>query len=119
MEAYLQFSLCRIFLIGFSGRISFTSNLLKPISILVWTLTLSEAKIYDRCEVASALRNAGVPEDQVSTWVCIANAESHFDTTAINRNTWDYGIFQISSIYWCNSGDTPGERNIFKLDCRF
>ncbi|CAG9761697.1 unnamed protein product [Ceutorhynchus assimilis] len=71
-------------------------------------LTGTEAKIYGQCELATALRNQGVPENQVATWVCIAHAESNFDTTAVNTNTWDYGIFQISSIYWCQSGDQPG-----------
>ncbi|XP_066141661.1 lysozyme C-like isoform X2 [Euwallacea fornicatus] len=73
------------------------------------TVSVSEAKVYGQCEVAQALRKWGVPESQVATWVCIAHAESNFDTNAVNTNTWDYGIFQISSIYWCESGDSPGK----------
>ncbi|XP_019755695.2 lysozyme C-1 [Dendroctonus ponderosae] len=76
--------------------------------LLALAATVTEGKVYTQCEVASALRAKGVPEDQVATWVCIAHAESDFDTTAINSNTWDYGIFQISSIYWCESGDSAG-----------
>lgn len=75
---------------------------------VAFVANLAEGKVYSQCEVAAALRNKGVPEDQVATWVCIAHAESNFDTTAINKNTWDYGIFQISSLYWCESGDSPG-----------
>jgi len=75
---------------------------------VAFVANLAEGKVYSQCEVAAALRNKGVPEDQVGTWVCIAHAESNFDTTAINENTWDYGIFQISSLYWCESGDSPG-----------
>ncbi|KAL1516742.1 hypothetical protein ABEB36_000606 [Hypothenemus hampei] len=70
--------------------------------------TVCQAKVYTKCEVASALRKKGVAESQISTWVCLAHAESNFDTNAINRNTWDYGIFQISSLYWCQSGDSAG-----------
>ncbi|CAG9761698.1 unnamed protein product [Ceutorhynchus assimilis] len=80
------------------------------VAVLVVILSeLSESKIMDKCEVARALWQKGVPDWEVPTWVCIANAESRFDTYAVNRNTWDYGIFQISSLWWCQSGDTPGK----------
>ncbi|XP_050299141.1 lysozyme C-1-like [Anthonomus grandis grandis] len=84
------------------------SRILVICALLALSFTASEAKVYGQCELANTLRSKGVPEDQVATWVCIAHAESNFNTQAINSNTWDYGIFQISSIYWCQSGDSAG-----------
>lgn len=60
----------------------------------------SDAKIYDRCELAQELHfKHHFPIDQIATWVCIAKHESHFNTSAIGAG--DYGIFQISELYWC------------------
>ncbi|KAK9876530.1 hypothetical protein WA026_013903 [Henosepilachna vigintioctopunctata] len=74
--------------------------------LIIWQN--ADAKIYDKCEFVKKLQSLGVPRDQLGTWTCIANFESHFDTTAINHQTDDYGILQISSIYWCSKTDTPG-----------
>lgn len=49
-----------------------------------------------------------LPKSQIATWVCIAYQESRLETTAINKETWDYGIFQISSKYWCTKSGPPG-----------
>ncbi|RZB39987.1 Lys domain containing protein [Asbolus verrucosus] len=67
-----------------------------------------EARVFGKCEFAHAIRGFGFPEDKISTWVCIANFESHFDTNALNTQTGDHGIFQISQIYWCSTGNSPG-----------
>lgn len=66
------------------------------------------SKIYKRCELANELRNVhNIPIDQIHTWVCIANHESRFDTSAIGRlnadGSLDHGLFQISDIYWCTN----------------
>ncbi|KAM7358335.1 uncharacterized protein ACRADG_003347 isoform 2-T2 [Cochliomyia hominivorax] len=42
----------------------------------------------------------------ISTWVCIAEHESQFNTAAIGRlntdGSADHGLFQISDRYWCD-----------------
>ena len=64
-------------------------------------------KIYQRCELAQELRfKHKIPMEDVATWVCIANYESGFNTSAIGRlnadGSEDHGLFQISDIYWCS-----------------
>ncbi|CAH0546601.1 unnamed protein product [Brassicogethes aeneus] len=68
-----------------------------------------EAKVYNKCEFAKTLLQAGFPKDQIGTWSCIAEHESHYNTKAINHSSGDYGILQISKLYWCNEGNTPGK----------
>ena len=68
-------------------------------------------KIYERCELAQELRfKYKIPMEQVATWVCIANHESNFNTSAIGRlnadGSEDHGLFQISDIYWCSPPGT-------------
>uniref|UniRef100_A0A3B1K0M9 lysozyme n=1 Tax=Astyanax mexicanus TaxID=7994 RepID=A0A3B1K0M9_ASTMX len=46
--------------------------------------------------------------------VCMAFAESSYDTQATHFNpsdgSTDYGIFQINSRYWCSDGKFPGKK---------
>ncbi|RZC38089.1 Lys domain containing protein [Asbolus verrucosus] len=72
------------------------------------SINLGEAKIFGKCEFANTIRGLGFPEGEISTWVCIANYESHYDTNALNTQTGDHGIFQISQIYWCSTSGSPG-----------
>lgn len=71
---------------------------------IVISATLSvtgvKSKVFTNCELAQTLVANGIPKDQVPTWVCIAQHESNFDTRAVNTNTGDYGIFQISHMFW-------------------
>lgn len=64
-------------------------------------------KVYERCELATELKEVhGIPEDQVATWVCIAQHESQFNTSAVGHlngdGSGDHGLFQISDLYWCS-----------------
>ncbi|XP_069968208.1 uncharacterized protein [Bactrocera oleae] len=64
-------------------------------------------KIYDRCELAQELYyKHKMPMEQIPTWVCIAQHESKFDTSAVGRlnadGSADHGLFQISDLYWCS-----------------
>ncbi|XP_017471926.1 PREDICTED: uncharacterized protein LOC108363157 [Rhagoletis zephyria] len=58
--------------------------------------------------------------DQIPTWVCIAQHESHFDTSAVGRlnadGSADHGIFQVSDLYWC-SHDRYGSGKACGLQC--
>ncbi|XP_059614468.1 uncharacterized protein LOC132260410 [Phlebotomus argentipes] len=79
----------------------------------------SRAKIYDRCELAQELvYRHHIPIEEVATWVCIAQHESNFNTSAVGHlnadGSGDHGLFQISDIYWCSP---PGKGWVCGLSC--
>lgn len=81
--------------------------------------SLSRARIYDRCELAQELvYKHAIPMEQVAMWVCIAQHESNFNTSAIGTlnadGSGDHGLFQISDIYWCSP---PGKGWACGLSC--
>jgi len=64
-------------------------------------------KVYERCELARELKEVhDIPDEQVATWVCIAQHESQFNTSAVGHlngdGSGDHGLFQISDLYWCS-----------------
>jgi lysozyme C len=77
------------------------------------------ANYKSECQVATYLKNAGFPQTNVPTMVCISKYESSFNCDAINVNTdgsGDYGLFQINSYYWC-SGDPLSKYNQCGVSC--
>lgn len=60
------------------------------------------------------LTRHNIPKDQIPTWVCIARHESEYNTSAINHDSGDHGLFQISHIYWCSP---PGDGYACGLPC--
>lgn len=60
----------------------------------------TNGKIYSRCEFAKALLVNGISKDQVADYVCIAQHESGLNTQSVNSDTGDYGILQISHLFW-------------------
>lgn len=80
---------------------------------------VAKGKIYKRCELAQELRfRHKIPIEQIATWVCIAQHESNFNTSAIGRlnadGSEDHGLFQISDIYWCSP---PGKGWVCGVPC--
>ncbi|KAJ6640865.1 Lysozyme S [Pseudolycoriella hygida] len=70
-------------------------------------------RVYDRCELARDLLYVHhLPADQIATWVCIAKYESNYNTSAIGSG--DFGLFQISNIYWCSP---PGVGRACGISC--
>ncbi|KAJ8867429.1 hypothetical protein PR048_031230 [Dryococelus australis] len=70
--------------------------------VLMASASMTHAKTYTRCELARELRfKLEVPADQVPVWVCIAEHESEYNTSAVGP-TGDHGLFQISQLYWCS-----------------
>lgn len=66
-----------------------------------------KGKVYDKCELARELHNKhNLPEEEISTWVCIAQHESNLNTAAVGRlnsdGSADHGLFQISDLWWCS-----------------
>lgn len=72
-------------------------------------------KIYERCELAKELRyKYNLPKDQIHHWVCIAQYQSNFNTSALTAvqtsGSRNYGVFQISD-QWC------GGEKLCKISC--
>merc|ERR1711944_138258 len=64
---------------------------------------------FDRCELAKELvTKHGIPSTQINDWICLAEGESQFNSSAIGSMNWDgskdFGLFQISEKYWCLPG---------------
>lgn len=64
-------------------------------------IALVRGKFYERCELASELRDKhNVPVNQIGDWVCITELHS-----GLNTNYRDYpahGLFKISE-HWCST----------------
>uniref|UniRef100_A0A3B1JCH4 lysozyme n=1 Tax=Astyanax mexicanus TaxID=7994 RepID=A0A3B1JCH4_ASTMX len=92
----------------------------------IWVLLLlvaaASAKRFTRCELARTLKAAGMSGYKgvsLANWVCLANAESSYNTQTTNRNTdgsTDYGIFQINNRWWCTNGQFPSH-NGCRVSC--
>ncbi|CAG9760720.1 unnamed protein product [Ceutorhynchus assimilis] len=88
----------------------FAINKLQIIGLVLSLSLISDAKVYSKCEFAKQMRKHGITNrNHLGTWTCIAYHESRFNTKAINHNTGDYGILQISHLYWCSDSNTPGK----------
>ncbi|XP_038603729.1 sperm acrosome-associated protein 5-like [Tachyglossus aculeatus] len=85
--------------------------------------TTAMAKIYGRCELARQLEIGGLDGFQsysLGDWLCLAFYASGFDTAAVDHNldgSKDYGIFQLSSSWWCENEETPTQ-NLCHLACK-
>ncbi|KAL4713617.1 hypothetical protein ACJJTC_016700 [Scirpophaga incertulas] len=71
------------------------------------------AKELSRCELVTALRAQGFPEDKMRDWVCLVENESgrktHKKSPRNKNGSYDYGLFQINDKYWCSNTSTPGK----------
>ncbi|XP_007958111.1 lysozyme-like protein 6 [Orycteropus afer afer] len=85
-------------------------------------LAISQAAIMRRCDMAKLLYKEelhGFEGYALSDWLCLAFVESKFNTSKISDNadgSFDYGIFQINSHYWCNDYLSHSE-NLCHVDC--
>ncbi|OAD61077.1 Lysozyme c-1 [Eufriesea mexicana] len=74
-----------------------------------------EAKVLSLCEAVQELQRAKITRTMISNWVCLMQSESGLDTQLVTgpktASSYNYGIFQISSLKWCSRGHTGGECN--------
>ncbi|KAG5671031.1 hypothetical protein PVAND_001249 [Polypedilum vanderplanki] len=89
------------------------------ISFLLFAIfAFSEAKVFTKCELVKALYKAGIPKSKLRDWACLVQHESSYNSKAKggpNKNgSYDYGIFQINSKYWCGIGKVGGD---CKINC--
>ncbi|KAG8566462.1 hypothetical protein GDO81_013261 [Engystomops pustulosus] len=74
----------------------------------------------DRCHVLQAVKASGLVGIKGYTagdYVCLAYHASGYDPT-LNRNPYEYGMFQINSYMWCDDGKTRGRKNLCHLWCK-
>ncbi|XP_034103467.1 lysozyme E-like [Drosophila albomicans] len=76
----------------------------------------------DRCSLAREMSNLGVPRDQLARWTCIADQKSNYRTSAVgpknSDGSQDYGIFQISSLFWCQPANGRFSHNECSINCK-
>ncbi|KAB1266042.1 Lysozyme-like protein 6 [Camelus dromedarius] len=93
------------------------------VSLASCLLAIKQASPISRCDLAKVLHEEdldGFEGYSLSDWLCLAFAESAFNITKVDENTdgsFDYGIFQINSHYWCNDYQSHTE-NICHVDCQ-
>ncbi|KAH8240058.1 hypothetical protein KR032_010738, partial [Drosophila birchii] len=71
------------------------------VCVLALATPLILARTMDRCSLAREMSKLGVPRDQLNKWTCIAEIVSSYRTDVKDPTGKDYGIFQISSAFWC------------------
>ncbi|XP_037348758.1 lysozyme-like protein 6 [Talpa occidentalis] len=92
------------------------------ICLVSYLATTNQAIFIKRCDLAKVLHEEeveGLEGYTLSDWLCLASVESNFNLSKVNENadgSFDYGIFQINSHYWCNDFRSHSE-NICHMDC--
>ncbi|XP_045619850.1 lysozyme C [Procambarus clarkii] len=81
---------------------------------------MTSGKVFEKCELATVLEKThNMTRGEVKKWVCIAQYESTFNTTAVNHGNWDgskdYGLFQLSNKFWCD--DARKGKNVCRIPC--
>ncbi|XP_063066631.1 lysozyme C II-like [Engraulis encrasicolus] len=90
--------------------------------LLLLVATAANAKIFKRCELAKALKAAGMDGFAGATladWVCLVKWESNYNTKLVKplHHASTYGLFQLSSEHWCDDGQTHETHNVCKTKC--
>lgn len=90
------------------------------VALLVLAFAASSlAVVYDHCSLARELKQHNIPEEDIATWVCLAEHESGFSTHHVgvpdpSNRLNGYGIFQIQENIWC----TSAKGNMMYGQCR-
>ncbi|XP_063067414.1 lysozyme C-1-like [Engraulis encrasicolus] len=91
--------------------------------VFLLLVAAASAKVYQRCELATILNDAGMDGYRGTTladWICLIKWESNYNSSAISGNfdgSTDYGLFQLNSRWWCDDGKTPLSRNGCHVNC--
>ncbi|XP_066996509.2 lysozyme [Anabrus simplex] len=77
---------------------------------------VSAKKFTTACQIARELKKHDFAGKDLANWVCLVQSESSGDSSkkgGPNKNgSYDYGLFQINSKYWCKNGVKGGDCNI-------
>ncbi|XP_026581582.1 lysozyme C, milk isozyme-like [Pseudonaja textilis] len=84
------------------------------LAVLFLFIAANEAKVYSRCQLVSILRRNGMDGYRgysLGNWICMAYYQSRYNSRFVGPQTSNgnrqYGIFQISSRWWCNNYQGP------------
>ena len=96
---------------GAAAKSLTTARVLYLICILIVTffntIHIAQTRRLHPCEFAGQLYILDVPKTELPLWSCIAEYESRFNTDVIGKRnldgSYDYGIFQISDKFWCQT----------------
>ncbi|MFT7815738.1 lysozyme [Arapaima gigas] len=83
----------------------------------------ADGKVFQRCDFARTIKAAGLGGFggvSLADWVCMARWVSAYDSAAVNVNAGggtSYGIFQLSSRWWCDDSKTLSA-NLCKVKCQ-
>ncbi|XP_036050796.1 lysozyme-like protein 6 [Onychomys torridus] len=86
-------------------------------------LVVDGGDLINRCALAKILHEEdldGFEGYSLTDWLCLAFVESNFNMSKVNENadgSFDYGVFQINSHYWCNDYLSHSE-NFCHVDCQ-
>ncbi|XP_072369199.1 lysozyme C-2-like [Scyliorhinus torazame] len=90
---------------------------MKTLLVLSLLLQATSGTVYKKCELARIFKGSALNNhyNSLAHWVCVAEAESGFDTSAKTGNR--YGIFKISSGRWCDDGTSQFSNNLCRISC--
>ncbi|BES99896.1 lysozyme [Nesidiocoris tenuis] len=70
---------------------------------LATVLVPGDSKVFGICELSQVLHyQLDVPLADLPMWLCIAYYESNYNTSAVGPLAEDFGLFQISKLFWCD-----------------
>uniref|UniRef100_A0A8C4FHI1 Alpha-lactalbumin n=1 Tax=Catagonus wagneri TaxID=51154 RepID=A0A8C4FHI1_9CETA len=78
-----------------------------------------QAKQYTKCELSQVLKDMkGYGDITLPEWICTIFHISGYDTNTIvhNRDSTEYGLFQISNKIWCRDNQIQS-KNICGISC--
>ncbi|XP_012278510.1 lysozyme c-1-like [Orussus abietinus] len=85
---------------------------LAVMAVVLISLGSAEGKIMSECEAVKELQNGRISRSMISNWLCLMKQESGMDTRLVSgpktASSYNYGIFQISSLKWCTRGRKGG-----------
>ncbi|XP_060109259.1 lysozyme C, milk isozyme-like [Heteronotia binoei] len=91
-------------------------------ALLFLLIAANEAKVWDKCELGREMKSKGLDGFYgypLGNWICMAFHESKYNSSAVSSSNTDggvgFGIFQISSKYWCQYGKLYSENRCDKL----
>ncbi|XP_077185476.1 lysozyme-like protein 1 [Paroedura picta] len=79
-------------------------------ALLFLLLSVTEAKWFERCELAKIMRKADLLDyggRRISDWICLVFHESKFNSGVVGltpEGGRSFGLFQINSYWWCSRG---------------
>ncbi|XP_071967455.1 lysozyme C-like [Engystomops pustulosus] len=92
---------------------------MKIFLVLILSAIAASSLALDKCTVLRAVKDSGLGGYKGYTagdYVCLAYYASGYNPLSHNSPGL-FGVFQISSYWWCDDGITPGRKNLCNIPC--